>query len=112
MADNPPQAWGSRVATQDEIKLCTRLIDRAHPGAIPPGRWPAEVRASGDGKNATFYVNVVAREAVALGAVYRTFMVNLNPGGEPSVSWFRSRRGERGDATLPPGDTDDETLPP
>lgn len=113
MTDNAPHPWGSRRATRDEIRFCAKAIDRAFPGVVPAGRWPAEVYVAGDEQPPSFYVNYVARENVPIGKVYRTWIVIGNEFGQPSVSWFRSRRGETGDPTLPPGkDDEDATLPP
>ncbi len=112
MPNTPPRTWAPRAATRQEIDRCVKAIRTAHPDAMAPGQEPAEVFVTGEGDREAFYVNVQARKDVPVGVVYRTWIVSAGPGGEPMVSWFRSRRGESGDQTLPPSDDSGDTLPP
>jgi hypothetical protein len=112
VSGNTTNPWGSRKATPDEVDACVQAINHANPGVIPPGQIPAEVTVAGSQEPKSFYVNVVPREKVPIGTVYRTWIVVPGADGETTVSWFRSRRGERGDDTLPPSDDAGETLPP
>lgn len=112
MADDQPIPFGSREATPAESRWCAKAIDQDHPDAIPPGTLPAEVYVAEDKGRKMFYVNVVARQDVPTGTVYRTWIVSTTKSGKPRISWFLSRRGERGDTTLPPSDDGSDTLPP
>lgn len=48
------------------------------------------------------YLNFIDPTALPVGAIYRTWVVQLREGRVTAVSYFLSRRGAASDETLPP----------
>ena len=89
-------------ASPEVLAKCIQAISQHPKGkreiVCPPG----QVYGHGSVDSRMVYINFVRREEVAIGDVYRTWIVELRRGVEPRVSFFLSRRGEHGDDTLPP----------
>ena len=88
----------------EELARCLRAIARHPKGASEVGLSPAEIYGHRFAGGRTVYINFLKPSELPVGSVYRTWVVRFAEGRLDGVSYFRSRRGEAADDTLPPDD--------
>lgn len=90
--------------TPDELESCLKAISHHAKCTGEVRRPPGEVYTAPFPGGRFVYINFIKPSAIQVGSVYRTWIVQLLDGKVDNVNYFRSRRGERGDDTLPPDD--------
>lgn len=93
----------SAEVTPDELAACRQAIERRPEHVPEAGRLPEVWRGAGGREARVIYLNFIDPTALPVGAIYRTWVVQLREGRVAAVSYFLSRRGAAGDETLPPG---------
>ena len=88
----------------EELARCLKAIARHPKGASEVGLPPAEVYGHRFAGGRTVYINFLKPSELAVGSIYRTWVVRFEWDKLACVSYFRSRRGEAADDTLPPDD--------
>ena len=87
--------------TEEEIRICLELISRHPAGATEVGP-PAKIGVLPGEDRRLVYIDFTDPATLPVGAIYRTWVIDLNGPGEKKASYYRSRRGDNGDDTLPP----------
>jgi hypothetical protein len=87
-----------------EMAQCLEAISQTSKGAAEIRLPPAEVYSYASPAGRDVYINFVNPAGLPIGAIYRTWIVRFTAGKPELVTYFRSRRGESGDETLPPDD--------
>jgi len=94
----------ARDVTPEEIELCLEAIAQHPKGAAEVTRPPGEAYSIRTPTERYIYINFVRPADLPLGAVYRTWIVQIGSEGAARILYFRSRRGAAGDDTLPEDD--------
>lgn len=94
----------ARDVTPEEIDICVESIAQHPKGAAEIRRPPGEAYSISTPTERYIYVNFVRPADLPLGAVYRTWIVQISAGRAARLLYFRSRRGASGDDTLPEDD--------
>lgn len=87
-----------------EIDQCIEEISRHPKGAQDTKTPPEEVHCHAFPGGRCIYINFVNRDDVPVGSIYRTWIVQFSEDKPERVSYFRSRRGDAIDDTLPGDD--------
>jgi hypothetical protein len=87
----------------EELAACLAAIRNLHPDAAVlrvKQPWVDIVADTPQGR--MIYVTAQEPATQEIGSIYVTWVVELVSHGEAKVAFFRSRRGQDGDETLPP----------
>src|SRR5262245_47752179 len=88
----------------EDLKQCLEAISCIPKGASEIRRTPGEIYSSATPDGRYIYINFINPSEIPIGSTYRTWIVRFKGNRLEGVSYFRSRRGELGDDTLPPED--------
>lgn len=97
----------STEVSPHELTACRQAIERRPEHAPEAGRLPEAWHGAGGREARVIYLNFIDPAALPVGAVYRTWVVQLREGRVTTVNYFLSRRGAASDETLPPGSVGD-----
>ena len=86
------------------LELCLDLISLHPKGASDIRLPPGEVYCHASPGVRNIYINFIKPSEVPVGSIYLTWVIRSEGGKPGGVSYYRSRRGEAADDTLPPDD--------
>ena len=92
----------NKDVSAEEMALCIEAISSYFQGEAESFIPPEEVYSHTFSDGRYIYINFIKPANVPIGSIYRTWIVRFNGDKPESVHYFRSRRGEAGDDTLPP----------
>lgn len=93
------------ILKPEQLQQCLRAIYDHPKGPGEVTTSPAKVYHGMEGMTDRVFINFVDPDSLAIGEIYRTWIVTFLDNGQLRVQEFRSRKGdEHGDETLPADD--------